>query len=143
MAEHLRANLALRPPGALPDVIQHFPDIGQPGLLPGRQIREEQLACGPVGSAEVVPQNLRERGEVGLPDDPDLFEEMLAIQWRTTANGKIQLESKDDIRARIGRSTDRADAVSMVTRDCYVPESRQWRTSRYETGAGGLVTTPT
>lgn len=55
-----------------------------------------------------------EAGEVALPRDEDLFTELLAIRWHPTAAGKIRLEKKDEIRARIGRSPDRADAVAMA-----------------------------
>ena len=61
--------------------------------------------------------NLRElldlsRGaEVALPPDDELVGDLTAPHWRITSGAKIQVESKDDIRKRIGRSTDRADAV--------------------------------
>lgn len=40
--------------------------------------------------------------------------ELVAIQWKPSASGKVQIESKDDLNGRLGRSPDRADAVSMV-----------------------------
>lgn len=48
---------------------------------------------------------------VALPPDDDLTGELCAPKWRVMAGGRIQVESKDDIRRRIGRSTDHADAV--------------------------------
>jgi len=48
---------------------------------------------------------------VALPDDPLLIGDLTSPQWKTTSAGKIQLESKDDIRKRLGRSTDYGDAV--------------------------------
>lgn len=48
---------------------------------------------------------------ISLPDLPELVGELTAPGWREVAGGKIQVESKDDIRRRIGRSTDYADAV--------------------------------
>lgn len=47
---------------------------------------------------------------LALPPDEELAAELSAPHWRE-ANGKIEVESKDDIRKRLGRSTDRADAV--------------------------------
>ena len=62
--------------------------------------------------------NLRdalEQGRIALPrDDPKLFDELLAIQWRPTADGRVQIEAKAELRAKLGRSPDRADAVSMA-----------------------------
>jgi hypothetical protein len=46
-----------------------------------------------------------------LPPDDLLTGDLTAPKWRVTSGGRIQVESKDDIRKRIGRSTDSADAV--------------------------------
>lgn len=59
---------------------------------------------------------LRERledGRVALPRDEELFDELLATRWRASSAGKVRLESKSDLRGRIGRSPDKADAVVM------------------------------
>ena len=56
-----------------------------------------------------------ETGEpVSLPDDPELLGDLTAPRWREVAGGKIQVEKKDEIRKRLGRSTDVGDAVVMV-----------------------------
>lgn len=51
--------------------------------------------------------------KVMLPPDDALIGDLTAPRWRVTSTGKIQIESKDDIRKRIGRSTDDGDAVVM------------------------------
>ena len=48
---------------------------------------------------------------VALPPDDDLTGELTTVQWKEARGGKIQIESKADIRARLRRSTDHADAV--------------------------------
>lgn len=48
---------------------------------------------------------------VALPDDERLIEELVAVQFKHNVGGIIQIESKDDIKIRLGRSTDSADAV--------------------------------
>ena len=48
---------------------------------------------------------------ISIPDDDILTGDLLAPTWRTTSAGRIVIEGKDQIRKRIGRSTDRADAV--------------------------------
>ena len=55
-----------------------------------------------------------ETDAVALPRDEELFEEACAIRWRPTSEGKIALESKDDLRGRLGRSPDRLDAAVMA-----------------------------
>ncbi len=49
--------------------------------------------------------------QLALPPDDDLLAELTAPTWWVTPGNKIEVESKDDLRERIGRSTDRADAV--------------------------------
>lgn len=48
---------------------------------------------------------------LALPDDDLLIGDLTAPHWRVLSGGKIQVESKDEIRKRLGRSTDSADAV--------------------------------
>lgn len=49
-----------------------------------------------------------------LPDDPMVLGDLSAPKWREVAGGKITIESKDDIRKRLGRSTDHGDAIVMA-----------------------------
>ena len=54
------------------------------------------------------------RGEnISLPDDPDLKSDLCAPRFFVGTRG-IQIESKDDIRKRLGRSCDAADAVLLA-----------------------------
>lgn len=48
---------------------------------------------------------------VALPPDDLLVGDLTAPKWRVTSGGRIQVESKDEIRKRLGRSTDSGDAV--------------------------------
>lgn len=49
--------------------------------------------------------------DVALPPDDRLTGDLVAPKWKVMSGGRIQVESKDDIRKRIGRSTDDGDAV--------------------------------
>lgn len=51
---------------------------------------------------------------LALPPIDRLISELAAPKWGITSNGRVKVESKDDIRARIGRSTDYADALIMA-----------------------------
>lgn len=48
---------------------------------------------------------------LAIPPNDDLTGELTAPRWKLSPGSKIQVESKDEIRKRLGRSTDRADAV--------------------------------
>jgi len=62
--------------------------------------------------------NLRERfqdGRIDLdPDEEDLIAQLVDIQYRRTGRGLIQIESKDEMKARGKRSPDEADAVMLA-----------------------------
>ncbi len=56
-----------------------------------------------------------EQGDgLALPPSTRLIGELAAPRWGITSNGRVKVESKDDIRGRIGRSTDYADALIMA-----------------------------
>lgn len=52
--------------------------------------------------------------KVMFPDSEILRADLTAPKWKVLSGGSIQLESKDDIRKRLGRSTDEGDAVVMA-----------------------------
>lgn len=54
---------------------------------------------------------LREGGAV--EDDPRLLSELVAPTYGFDAQGRAQVESKDEIKQRLGRSPDRADALAL------------------------------
>lgn len=61
--------------------------------------------------------NIRESlqyDEIDLPPDDELTGELVAPKWKVQSGGKIQVEGKDDIKKRIGRSTNYADTVIQV-----------------------------
>jgi hypothetical protein len=49
-----------------------------------------------------------------FPEDSKLEEELAAPEFKFNARGQYQVESKDDIRAKIERSPDRADALALA-----------------------------
>jgi hypothetical protein len=84
--------------------------------------------------------NLREsldpdKGDkLALPPDSELLADLTAARWKMTAQG-IQLESKEDIKKRIGRSPDCGDAVVMAA----MPQVPAPRILLPEPGKGSLV----
>ncbi len=49
--------------------------------------------------------------QIALPPDKAVSDQLSAPRWKANSNGRIQIESKDQIKKRIGRSTDDADAI--------------------------------
>lgn len=58
-------------------------------------------------------QKEAEEGRERIPDDEFLKQELSEMKYFINGRGKIQIESKDDLKDRIGRSPDRADAWVM------------------------------
>lgn len=50
---------------------------------------------------------------VMLPDDEMLKADLCSPRWKNVSGGKIKVEPKDEVRKRLGRSTDAGDAVVM------------------------------
>jgi hypothetical protein len=60
---------------------------------------------------------------IALPPDPKLASDLSSATWKLTTRG-IQIESKEEIRARLGRSPDRGDAVVMALSEGNIAASR-------------------
>lgn len=72
---------------------------------------------------------LRERmeaGEIDLdPDDKELRSQLSRLKYRQVSGGRVQIESKDDMRKRGVKSPDRADAAAMALAAPTVPGGRR------------------
>ena len=75
---------------------------------------------------------------IALPPDDYLTGDLVAPHWKVTSGGKIQVESKDDIKERIGRSTDYGDAVVMAFFDNNFLSLQSWTDAlrRHTKGSG-------
>jgi len=60
-----------------------------------------------------VRELLRE-GKLAIPNDPRLQADLIMPKFAPDMYGRILLESKDDIRARLGRSPDTADSLAIT-----------------------------
>jgi hypothetical protein len=56
--------------------------------------------------------------DLALPDDPELLADLVAPRWHPSAQG-VQIESKEEIVKRLGRSPDCADAVVLANYGTY------------------------
>jgi hypothetical protein len=98
---------------------QHF-DIEGFNASEGTKERDKSGEIGFVNKRAAAWWALRELldpagdGEIALPPDDELTGDLTAPQWTVQSGGRILIESKDDIRKRLGRSTDAGDAVVMA-----------------------------
>ncbi|KPJ59095.1 MAG: hypothetical protein AMJ46_12575 [Latescibacteria bacterium DG_63] len=59
-----------------------------------------------------------ERGDIDLdPADEDLAHELAMLRWKPDSQGRVAIEAKEDMKKRLGRSPDRADAVAIAFAD--------------------------
>jgi hypothetical protein len=56
--------------------------------------------------------NPANKNEPALPTDDELLQELTETQWKFMSNGKIQIELKEEIKKRLKRSPDKADALA-------------------------------
>ena len=83
----------------------------------GTDLRDRTGELGFANKRSAAWWHLREaldptyEARLALPPDDSLAGDLTAPHWRVTSSGRIQVESKDDIRKRLGRSTDDGDAV--------------------------------
>lgn len=75
-------------------------------------------------------RRLLEQERIALPRHEELFEELRAVEWKHHSTGKIAIEPKEDLRARLGRSPDVADAVVMAFADFEAPTGAKFESVR-------------
>ena len=66
--------------------------------------------------------------EAVLPNDPELLGDLSSPRWSMQTNG-IKIESKEDIKQRIGRSPDCGDAVTLAYYAGGNPSMDDWITA--------------
>lgn len=60
------------------------------------------------------PDTAQNPDPIALPPDDELLAELAAVKYKLTGRGQVQIESKEDMKKRLGRSPDRADAVVLA-----------------------------
>lgn len=57
---------------------------------------------------------LKQEVDVQIPNDDELFDDLCSVNKKYDSRGRLQLESKEDVKKRIGRSPDKADAFVLT-----------------------------
>lgn len=111
MYEHLKANLPARNE---PTVVGYKGAEGttRRSLDGGFKLRNKRAAAYWL-FREALDPGQPGGSPIALPPDPALLADLTAVTFEPTAHG-IDMESKDDVCERLGRSTDRGDATVMA-----------------------------
>lgn len=54
------------------------------------------------------------KSQINIPDDRDLIRELAEIRYTYSSERKIKIEPKEDMKKRIGKSPDKADALALA-----------------------------
>lgn len=54
------------------------------------------------------------RSQVSIPNDNELVKELSQIQYKYSSDKKIKIEDKEEMKKRLGRSPDKADALALT-----------------------------
>jgi len=60
-----------------------------------------------------------------LPPDDELMEELVAVTYSFTENGKLRIAKKSDMKEVLGRSPDKADSVALNFFTTIIPQSEE------------------
>lgn len=54
------------------------------------------------------------KSAISIPNDPELIKELTEMRYKYSSEKKIKIESKDELKKRLGRSPDKADALALA-----------------------------
>jgi phage terminase large subunit len=70
---------------------------------------------------------------IALPDDPELAAELASVKYEILRDGRIRIEQKDEIKARTGKSPDKADALVLA----FAPGGGTWEQAPFTQASSG------
>lgn len=68
-----------------------------------------------------IIREMLQKDELLLPPDNKLAADLTNIKYKYTSKGQIQLEAKEEVKKRLGRSPDRGDALAIALAALYEP----------------------
>jgi len=57
------------------------------------------------------------KDKIGIPNDTNLIQELSDLRYKFSSEKKVRIEAKEDMKKRIGRSPDKADALALAFYD--------------------------
>lgn len=85
-------------------------DVRVEGFQMGGAADDDEHYCNKRAEAYFFAKDQVEKGLAKIPNDIYLEEELMETRYFYNLRGKIQIEAKEDIKERLGRSPNRADA---------------------------------
>jgi hypothetical protein len=79
-----------------------------------RKARDAQRYLNARAEAFWTLRQKLQKGQLAMARNGDAIEELLALRYDTNSAGRIQIISKPELRARLGRSPDFADSLAMA-----------------------------
>ncbi|MBR1605566.1 MAG: PBSX family phage terminase large subunit [Alphaproteobacteria bacterium] len=79
-----------------------------------KAINEERYFNRRAEMWDSVQSWLASQPQVQLPADENLFDELTGINKKYDRRGRLQLEEKEEVKKRLGRSPDKADALALT-----------------------------
>ena len=83
-------------------------------MFGGKAINDERYANKRAEMWALANDWLKQDLDVQLPNDDELLDDLCSVNKKYDSYGRLMLESKDDLKKRIGRSPDKADAFVLT-----------------------------
>ena len=102
--------------GGVVDILNDrgFKKIVQPVMFGSKAFASERYHNRRAEMWDEMRNWLASEQEVSIPDDEALCAELCAISKKYDSQGRLQLEDKDELKKRLGRSPDKADALALT-----------------------------
>jgi hypothetical protein len=124
VVDRVLREVALRAPGRIradvsgvgAGVVDRLKQLGKPveGVAFGGSPKDGERFANCRAEMFWTLREALEQGTVTLPEDEELVADLVALRYQFDAKGRIQLDSKDAVRERLGRSPDRGDALALA-----------------------------
>lgn len=102
--------------GGVVDILHDrgFKKIVRAVMFGGRALNDDRYHNRRAEMWDELRQWLQSVPSVRIPDDENLCAELAAVGKKYDSRGRLQLEEKDEIKRRLGRSPDMADALALT-----------------------------
>ncbi len=114
--EHNPARVLIDEIGVGAGVVDRLRELGHPvqGVNVARRAREDNQFINLRAEGYWTLAGLFQEGRINIPDDSELISQLSALRYSYDSQGRIKIESKDELRRRKLPSPDKADALMLA-----------------------------